>query len=163
MEIMGEREELEVEISKRLRDLRKKRNLTLEEFETLSKGAIKSVVIGSYERGTRAISLAKLVQLAEIYQVPIEYFFEDISMDSAKRDGKLIFDLRRIRGRSDFEPSLQRLPLFLSQICSKRRDWNGEVLSLRDSDSEVIQLITGLASDDLLNTLILNGLIFNKS
>ena len=66
--------ELEARCAALLKDLRRKKGYTLEEFERLSNGAVKAVVLGSYERGTRAISLARISQLAEIYEVPVDYF-----------------------------------------------------------------------------------------
>jgi transcriptional regulator with XRE-family HTH domain len=41
----------------------------------MSNGKYKSVVVGSYERGTRAISVNRLIELAELYEVPITEFF----------------------------------------------------------------------------------------
>ena len=57
-------EEIEELCAQRLRDLRRSRGLTLDQCESMSGGVIKAVVLGSYERGTRAISLARLTQLA---------------------------------------------------------------------------------------------------
>lgn len=47
------------QINERLRGVRLGAHLTLLDVERLSKGAIGSVALGSYERGTRALSLKK--------------------------------------------------------------------------------------------------------
>ena len=58
------------QINERLRGVRLAAHLTLLDVERLSKGAIGSVALGSYERGTRALSLKKIIELASFYEVP---------------------------------------------------------------------------------------------
>jgi transcriptional regulator with XRE-family HTH domain len=61
-----------------LRKIRKSKGLTLKEVETLSNGVHKSMVVGSYERGTRSISVDRLIALAELYDVSVPEFFGPI-------------------------------------------------------------------------------------
>ena len=63
------------DVQTNLRKIRKSKGLTLHQVETMSNGKYKSVVVGSYERGTRAISVNRLIELAELYEVPITEFF----------------------------------------------------------------------------------------
>jgi transcriptional regulator with XRE-family HTH domain len=63
------------EVQKNLRKIRKSKGLTLHGVEALSNGLHKAVVIGSYERGSRAISVDKLISLAEFYETPVSEFF----------------------------------------------------------------------------------------
>ncbi|MEI6670644.1 MAG: helix-turn-helix transcriptional regulator, partial [Actinomycetes bacterium] len=49
------------EIAARIRQIRKSKKLTLDGVAARSNGQLKSVVLGSYERGTRAISLARAI------------------------------------------------------------------------------------------------------
>src|ERR1700712_5719512 len=55
----------------RLRAVRSQQRLSLHGVERKSAGKWKAVVVGSYERGDRAVSVARLAELAEVYGVPI--------------------------------------------------------------------------------------------
>lgn len=61
-----------------LRRVRKLKGLSLKQVEVLSNGVHKGVVIGSYERGDRSISVDRLISLAELYDVPISSFFVSV-------------------------------------------------------------------------------------
>ena len=62
----------------RLRIIRKSKGWSLQDVERNSNGKWKAVVIGSYERADRAISLKKAISLMEFYQVPVSELFPDI-------------------------------------------------------------------------------------
>lgn len=160
---MTERKEIEKKIALKLKELRRERNMTLQDFEKFSRGEIKAVVIGSYERGTRSISLAKLVQLADIYQVPVDYFFEEKIEMSNSTHRRVVIDLRRLRATSELDESLIGFREFVARIISKRRDWNGEVLSLRSSDIETIELVTGVEYGAMYEQLTKYRLLFADS
>jgi len=156
-------EDIETRMAQLLRDLRRERGLTLQGFEELSGGLIKAVVLGSYERGTRAISLARLQQLADIYQVPVEYFLNpsgSTDIDSAER---LIFDLKRVRELDGNDGEHLGLRRYLSSIVRKRRDWNGQVLSLRVSDGEILTLIENCNFEELESRLTTKRLLIRAS
>ena len=142
-----------------LRELRRRKGLTLEEFERLSNGAIKAVVLGSYERGTRAISLARLEQLGAIYEVPIQYFFSDSVAEKSEKSARLILDLRRINRMEDLDQTLLNIRNYIAAIVHRRSDWNGQVISLRESDNENLSLITNLTLASLTDLLKLNSLL----
>ena len=55
----------------RLRSIRAQQGLSLHGVEEKSEGRWKAVVVGSYERGDRAVTVAKLAELAEFYGVPV--------------------------------------------------------------------------------------------
>jgi transcriptional regulator with XRE-family HTH domain len=63
--------------AERLRVIRKSKGWSLQDVENHSNGKWKAVVIGSYERGDRAISLKKAISLMEFYQVPVSELFRD--------------------------------------------------------------------------------------
>ena len=54
----------------RLRAIRTQQGLSLHGVEEKSRGRWKAVVVGSYERGDRSVTVQKLAELAEFYGVP---------------------------------------------------------------------------------------------
>ncbi len=155
------RTEIEKICASKLRELRRRKGFTLEEFEKFTDGEVKAVVLGSYERGTRAISLARLQELANIYEVPLDYFFAEPKI--SLKNERLTFDLRRIKIREDLDESIVGLRRYLSSIVNKRRDFNGEVLTLRESDNEILGFIAQMRLDEMYEYLKLNRLLFNRS
>ena len=55
----------------RLRAIRQQQGLSLQGVEKKSSGRWKAVVVGSYERGDRAVTVARLAELADFYGVPV--------------------------------------------------------------------------------------------
>ena len=152
--------EIEEICAGKLREIRRKRGLTLHGFEALSNGSVKAVVLGSYERGTRAVSLERLEHIAEIYEVPIQYFFGLSSEGKQESDQGFIFDLRRISKRSELSQQLAAVKRYLSAIASQRSDWNGEVISLRRADNDCLALICEMGVRELTAELRGNGFLF---
>ena len=143
-------------ISLRLRLLRKSRGWTLHDVEKVSNGSIKAVVMGSYERGSRAISLARCLELAELFSIPItELLIEPSSMKSDHQFSKR-FDLRRSSTlcRDENSPQFVTLHKFLIAIAARRGDWNGEILTLRESDLDTITLLIEMNQQDLNDWLV---------
>jgi transcriptional regulator with XRE-family HTH domain len=143
----------------KLRALRRVKGLTLEECEVVSQGKFKAVVLGSYERGTRAISLSKLSQLADFYDVPINYFF------SSKQDsleGRWVFDLRRLRERNDGTFPLNFIASSLARIAELRADWAGEFLSIRTSDRDGFEIVFGREREVHISALKSTQVILNS-
>lgn len=153
--------EIEMICAKKLRELRRAKGLTLEEFEKFTNGHVKAVVLGSYERGTRAISLARLQELADFYEVPIEHFFAEPRTDSHRE--RLTFDLRRIKAREDLDEAIVGLRRYLSSIVHKRRDFNGEVLSVRESDNEIFGFLAQMSATEMVEYLALNQLLLGRT
>jgi transcriptional regulator with XRE-family HTH domain len=131
-------------VAQRLRHIRQQQNLTLKQVEIRSRGKWKSVVVGSYERGVRALSIAKAEELCAFYGVPAESLFLDPKVHSSTHDPRgMVLDLRKIRQRlSDPDLFTHQLHDFVSWIAAQRSDWNGEMMSLRKSDLDLITIIT---------------------
>jgi len=55
----------------RLRAIRTQQGLSLHGVEEKSRGRWKAVVVGSYERGDRSVTVQKLAELADFYGVPV--------------------------------------------------------------------------------------------
>src|SRR3954469_11335074 len=57
-------------VGDRLRAIRRQKGLSLHDVEARSDQEFKASVLGAYERGERAISVPRLLRLAELYRVP---------------------------------------------------------------------------------------------
>ncbi|MFZ4107508.1 MAG: helix-turn-helix domain-containing protein [Candidatus Planktophila sp.] len=152
-------------ISARLRSIRLGRSLSLREVQLQSKGALPAVVLGSYERGDRTLSISKAIQIAAFYEVPLSYLLSEPDQNSGARI-PIVIDLRRLRALvtdksqmvEDCE-QLRTLITFISGIVRKRNDWDGEVLSLRREDLDVVAITVGSHTDFLVNLLQKNKLL----
>ena len=133
-----------------LREIRLSRKWSLKDFEIASNGLIKDVVLGSYERGSRSISVSKLQTISTTYDIPISAFFaKDKTVRPAVNDNRVIIDLRKVQkemkhSRSDVCVVLDQ---FTRSIINLRRDWNGEILSLRSSDILFLSMMTSTENE----------------
>ena len=151
-----------LEISKRLRQIRKQQNLTLKQVEIRSRGKWKAVVIGSYERGTRSLSISKAKSLCEFYGVPLSALFQSEGIQQVPHsEGALRIDLRNLRGRlADDDPLIGQLHNLLSFIARRRDDWNGEIMSIRLQDNELLGLLVQKETSELRKALEIRDLLF---
>jgi len=117
--------------------------------ERNSNGKWKAVVIGSYERADRAISLKKAISLMEFYQVPVSELFPDIPPQVSTRS--IAIDLVKLSAiQSDYSSVIQR---FVRGICNRRKDWNGQVLTVRVNDLQFLAMLLQQAEPELLTEL----------
>jgi len=128
---------LEIQIARKIKEVRRARGWTLSEFEARSSGAVKAVVLGSYERGTRSINLHKLEIIARTFDVPVTYLLIG-SNHYSQIDHQIMIDIRRVRELKTNGP----IERFFGHIAVKRGDWNGEILTLRNSDIDSLALIS---------------------
>ena len=142
-------------VANRLRSIRKSRGWTLHDVDSKSGGSIKAVVMGSYERGTRAISLARALELANLFAIPIADLLSDPTSGRDENLGFRRFDQRRIAkllSEKDDE-ALRKLNRFLIAIVQRRGDWNGEILTLRSTDLDTLTLILEMSHTRLAEWL----------
>ena len=151
-----------LEISKRLRQIRKQQSLTLKQVEIRSRGKWKAVVIGSYERGTRSLSISKAKSLCEFYGVPLSALFQSEGIQQVPHsEGALRIDLRNLRGKiPQNDPLIGQLHNLLSFIARRRDDWNGEIMSIRLQDNEVLGLLVQKEQSELRKALEIRDLLF---
>ena len=151
-----------LEISKRLRQIRKQQNLTLKQVEIRSRGKWKAVVIGSYERGTRSLSISKAKSLCEFYGVPLSALFQSEGIQQVPpTEGALRIDLRNLRSKiSQNDPLIGQLHNLLSFIARRRDDWNGEIMTIRLQDNEVLGLLVQKEQSELRRALEIRDLLF---
>ncbi len=141
-------------IGANLRKVRKSQGLTLHQVERKSQGLWKAVVVGSYERNDRALSLRKAIELADFYQVPIDQLLGlDRPMPTSAIRARTVLDLRRLHAYSQHFDDLAMISQFAALICAKRKDWNGEVLSLRESDQTTLALLAFTSEVEIMKKL----------
>jgi len=145
------------DISAKLRALRHARGWSLLDVERVSQGKIKAVVLGSYERGSRTLSVKRAIEIANLYEIPLSQLFTDKKVTADANTGRKMFDLRTISNRAqlpnEFSERFTILARYTRSIVESRQDWNGEVLSLRSSDCTVLALILNIEFTELMQWL----------
>ena len=99
----------------RLRAIRTQQGLSLHGVEEKSRGRWKAVVVGSYERGDRSVTVQKLAELADFYGVPVsELLPGDVLPTLITPQPKLVIDLERMATcpRTKLARCLVTLPRF---------------------------------------------------
>jgi len=124
----------------RLRIIRKSKGWSLQDVERHSNGKWKAVVIGSYERSDRSISLRKAISLMEFYQVPISELFPEISQETKAKSISINL-LNLTDAQNTNSESLRK---FTKSIGDRRKDWNGKILTIRANDLQFLSLLLGL-------------------
>ncbi len=143
-------------VASRLRQIRKSQGLSLGDIETMTHGRIKAVVLGSYERSDRALSVRRAIELANIYRVPLSYLLcAPVNPPVLGADGfRIVIDLRHVHQSNDGQPKVKVLKNYLAWIIGQRSDWNGEVLSLRRTDMSNLALLTFTNENDVGSWLL---------
>ena len=137
----------------RLRAIRTQQGLSLHGVEDKSQGRWKAVVVGSYERGDRAVTVLRLSELAEFYGVPVSELLPDgPAVAAAEAATRIIIDLEQLSG----VPADQAAPLarYAATIQSQRGDYNGRVLSIRQEDMRSLAVIYDASPSALTEQLI---------
>ncbi len=139
-------------IGEALRRARKGRKLTLHDVARISNGRFKPSSVGSYERGTRTISVPLLCELSALYGVPPDRVLADAlasSADESRPD--VVIDLRRLP-RLEGEHG-RVLSEFVGQVRALRGDLASDVITLRAGDVEVLASAIGAESTALLKRI----------
>ena len=86
----------------KLRSIRQQQGLSLQGVETKSQGRWKAVVIGSYERGDRAVTVSRLAELADFYGVPVIELLPDAAARTVvDQPTRLVLDLEALSELTD--------------------------------------------------------------
>lgn len=142
----------------RLRSIRTQQGLSLQGVEQKSRGRWKAVVVGSYERGDRAVTVQRLAELADFYQVPVQALLPDAAPSAAAEPPpKLVLDLEALTS----VPSERAGPLarYAATIQGQRGDYNGKVLSIRTDDLRTLAVIYDVPPAALAEELISWGVL----
>lgn len=134
----------------RMRLIRESRQLTLAQAAKLSQGEISAIALGSYERGDRSVSAAKLISIAQIYEVPVTELFE--APKKYMSEERISIDIRKILTTSN--QAAQNIIEVIRNIATMRGDWNGEVISLRAQDLINFHIFTALTTDEIKQVIM---------
>jgi transcriptional regulator with XRE-family HTH domain len=144
-------------VGQELKKIRKQRGLSLAEVEALSAGRWKAVVVGSYERADRAITVGRLSSLMALYQAPISAIFpsgasaaNSASSNAAEPATPWTINLGK---RQEISSVSYPLAQFVTHIINARGDWNGHVLTLRHNDLELIAICDGVDLPQFISKL----------
>ncbi len=153
-------------LGERLRAIRVQQGLTLHEVEEKSGGRWKAVVVGSYERGDRAISVSKLARLARFYGVPVSELLpsgpQAEGSEPAHASRGVALDLTRL-DEEKLDPQFQAVSRYAQTIQVQRGDFNGRVLTLRSEDLRALAILHGTSVDEFVERLNESGLLTGSS
>jgi len=147
-----------VKVGDRLRAIRRQKGLSLHDVEARSGLEFKASVLGAYERGERAISVPRLLRLAEIYEVPSDQLLpreldNEINLVDAPANGTsglesgFTIDLVKLHGIDD--PDAQVLSRYAATIQLERQDFNGRMLTIRRDDLRILAAVLGRSVDEI--------------
>ena len=138
----------------RLRSIRAQQHLSLHGVERKSGGRWKAVVVGSYERGDRAVSVQRLAELAEFYGVPVGELLprEHATVSGTSGLTKIVLNLERLQTLpADDAGQLMR---FVAAIQRQRGDYGNKVLSIRAEDLRSLAIMYDTSVEELTQRLV---------
>jgi len=146
-------------LGRRLRAVRRQSGKTLSQVEQQSAGQLTVKAVSSWERGDRAVTVARLAELAEFYGVPTEDLLPPQSMVAAPAGSgrKLTLDLTRLVSL----PARETGPLarYASTIRHQRDDYNGKILTIREQDLQSLAVMYHLEPNNMMALLTTWGVL----
>lgn len=140
---MDENEAYAKALGARLRAVRNQQRLTLLGVEKKSNGKWKAVVVGSYERGDRAVSVRRLRELAEFYEIAVSELLPagqtSPAVGRSARESRVAVDLDEIASLAD--PQAETLKRFIVSIQSQRGAPADRTLGVRQEDLRTLALM----------------------
>ena len=138
----------------RLRAIRVQQGLSLHGVEDKSQGRWKAVVVGSYERGDRAVTALRLSELAAFYRVPVSELLPAgaAPVRTSSPSARVVLALDRLQDATSERAAL--VARYAAAIQTQRGDYNGRVLSLRDADLQTLSTICGASSAEVTEQLL---------
>jgi transcriptional regulator with XRE-family HTH domain len=150
-------------VGERLRAIRRQKGLSLHDVEARSNQEFKASVLGAYERGERAISVPRLLRLAELYRVPADQLLprstHDVDIDltePAAPAESFTIDLVRLHETDDEDAAV--IARYAATIQLQRQDFNGQLLTIRHDDLRVLAAVMGRSPEELGGRLEALGL-----
>jgi transcriptional regulator with XRE-family HTH domain len=154
------------QLGERLRAVRERRHWSLHDVEDASGSEFRSGALGTYERGERFISVARLHRLARLYRVSIDRMLPPEVVDLTALDrlpdpngadepgaarGSLVLDLVALERSA--APELAALKPYLETIKLHRGLSESRMLSVRGSDIWAMAAICWVDPDGLIRRL----------
>ena len=143
-------------VGERLRAIRRQKGLSLHDVEARSNQEFKASVLGAYERGERAISVPRLLRLAELYRVPADQLLPRGAPRRRHRPHRagadlggegFTIDLVRLHEIDDDDAAV--IARYAATIQLQRQDFNGQMLTIRHDDLRVLAAVMGRSPEDL--------------
>lgn len=161
-------------VGDRLRAIRRQKGMSLHDVEAKSGMEFKASVLGAYERGERAISVPRLLRLADIYGVPSDQLLprellEGGEINLADANGRptldltggITIDLQRLHDLDD--PDAVILGRYATSIQLERQDFNGRMLTIRRDDLRVLAAVLGRSVEEMGARFAQMGLVAGAS
>ena len=142
-------------VGERLRAIRRQKGLSLHDVEARSDQEFKASVLGAYERGERALSVPRLLRLAELYRVPADQLLprsgHDVEIDLTEPPGAagegFTIDLVRLHELDDEDAAV--ISRYAATIQLQRQDFNGQMLTIRQGDLRLLAAVMGRSPEEL--------------
>lgn len=151
-------DDYEEEVGARLRAIRNQLGMTLRDVEDKSDGKWKAVVVGSYERADRSVSLPRLRELADFYGVDVAELLPGGKSRVADEPPPLVVDLGGLRAAST-DRDLWPLVRFVADVRSRRGDRAGDRVTLRSADARALAILLDVPTDSIEDMLRDKGLL----
>lgn len=153
-------EALQRALGRRLRQARRARGLTLQDVEERSGGRWKAVVIGSYERGDRGVSAARLTELADFLDVEVADLLADLGRERPVGPlGSLRFDVEALAAAGAEDPWLEPIIRLVEHVRWQRGEPRAKVLALRQADLTALAVLLGLDAAGFEQELAARGVL----
>jgi transcriptional regulator with XRE-family HTH domain len=141
----------------RLRAIRMQQHLSLHGVERKSGGKWKAVVVGSYERGDRAVSVQRLAELADFYGVPVSDLLPPEESPFAGGGGatplsRIVLNLDKVQDLGEGNADILRR--FATSIQRQRGEVGAHTLSVRYEDLRTLALMYDTSIEALTERLV---------
>jgi hypothetical protein len=140
----------------RLRAVRMRQHLSLHGVERKSGGKWKAVVVGSYERGDRAVSVQRLSELADFYGVAVS---DLLAPDEGPAFGagaapptRIVLNLERVAALTD--PDAETLHRLAASVQRRRGGVGVRTLGVRHEDLRTLALIYDCTIEAVTDRLV---------
>jgi len=141
----------------RLRAVRTAQHLSLHGVERKSGGRWKAVVVGSYERGDRAVSVQKLAELAEFYGVATSDLLptEEVAQPATAGTpplSRIVLNPDRVAALT--EPGADILRRFVQAVQRQRGHLTPASLPVRRADLATLAMMYDVSVEELTARLV---------